>query len=139
MLWLLVSQNNNASQRFFTFQHHHTILSFFMVLFCKPPLQSSPNLLLPQIGTGIYTVLCMEQTTNENLLFSTGSFSQCSVVTSMRRKSKNKGIYTYVQLTQFAVQQKLLEHSKATPIPIKYLLLLCQYFYINDAYLNIGL
>ena len=51
-----------------------------------------------EIGTDIYTllILCIKQITNENLLYSTGNSTQCSVVTYMRRKSKKEGIYLYV-------------------------------------------
>ena len=34
-----------------------------------------------EIGTDIYTLQCIEQKTNENLLRSTGNSTQCSVVT----------------------------------------------------------
>ena len=34
-----------------------------------------------EIGTDIYTLLCIKQITNENLLYSTGNSTQCSVVT----------------------------------------------------------
>ena len=34
-----------------------------------------------ETGTDIHTPLCIKQTTNENLLYSTGTFTPCSVVT----------------------------------------------------------
>ena len=34
-----------------------------------------------KIGIDIYTLLCIKQITNENLLYSTGNSTQCSVVT----------------------------------------------------------
>ena len=34
-----------------------------------------------EIGTDIYTLLCIKQKTNENLLYITGTSTQCSVVT----------------------------------------------------------
>ena len=34
-----------------------------------------------EIGTDIYTLLCIKQITNENLLYSTGNSTPCSVVT----------------------------------------------------------
>ena len=37
----------------------------------------------------------------------------CSVVIYMERKLKKDWIYVYVQLTPFAVQQKLTQHCKA--------------------------
>ena len=65
-----------------------------------------------EIGIYIYTLVCIKQITNENLLYSTGNSTQCSVVTKMGRKSKKQGIYVYVYLIHFAVQQK--QHCKAT-------------------------
>ena len=52
----------------------------------------------------IFTVLCIKQMTNDNLLCSAGNPTQCSVVTSMGRKSKWEGLYVYVQLIHFAVR-----------------------------------
>ena len=52
--------------------------------------------------------------TNENLLYSTGNSTQCSVVTWVGRKSKKEGIYVYIWLIHFIVQQKLTQHYKAT-------------------------
>ena len=49
-----------------------------------------------EIGINIYTLLCIKQITNENLLYSPGNSTQCSVVTQMGRKSKEEGIYVYV-------------------------------------------
>ena len=34
-----------------------------------------------EIGIDIYTLLSIKQITNENLLYSTGNFTQCSMVT----------------------------------------------------------
>ena len=34
-----------------------------------------------EIGIDIYTLLCLKQITNENILYSTGNSTQCSVVT----------------------------------------------------------
>ena len=34
-----------------------------------------------EIGIDTYALLCIKQITNENLLYSTGNFIQCSVVT----------------------------------------------------------
>ena len=39
--------------------------------------------------------------------------TQCSVVTKMGRKFKEKEIYVYMWLIHFAVQQKLTQHCKA--------------------------
>ena len=67
-----------------------------------------------ETGIDIHTLLCIKQTTDENLLYITGNSTQCSVVTRMGRKSKKEGIFLYVQLSHFAVQQKLTQHCKAT-------------------------
>ena len=48
-----------------------------------------------EIGTDIDTLLCIKQITNENLLYSIGNSTQCSVVTHMGRKPKKDGIYVY--------------------------------------------
>ena len=40
-------------------------------------------------------ILCIKQMTNENLLYSAVSLTQCSIVTKMGKKSKNKEIYVY--------------------------------------------
>ena len=45
--------------------------------------------------------------------------SSCSVVTQMGRKSKKEGMYVYIQLIHFAVQEKLTQHCKATPLHLK--------------------
>ena len=68
-----------------------------------------------ETGIDTYTllILCIKQITNENLPYSTGN-TQCSVVTSMGKKSKREGINVNVQLTHFAVRQKLTQHCKAT-------------------------
>ena len=45
-----------------------------------------------ETGTDIYTSLCVKQITNcENLLYSTGNYTQCSVVTYLGRKLKKTG------------------------------------------------
>ena len=43
-----------------------------------------------EIGVDIYTLLCMKQITNKHLLYSTGTSTQCSLVTYIERKSKEK-------------------------------------------------
>ena len=48
------------------------------------------------IGIDLHTLLYMEQVTSENLLYSMGNSTQCSVVTKMGSKSKNGGcMYGY--------------------------------------------
>ena len=67
-----------------------------------------------EIGIDIYTILCIKQVTNENQLYGTRNSTQCSVETKMGRKSKKEGTCVYVEVTHFAVQQKLTQHWKAT-------------------------
>ena len=43
-----------------------------------------------EVGTDVYTLLCVKQMTNENLLYSTGNSTQHSVVTSVGRESKER-------------------------------------------------
>ena len=57
--------------------------------------------------------------TNENLLYSTGNSTRCSVMTEMGRKSKKDGIYVYIWLIHFAAQQKLTQQCKATTLQFK--------------------
>ena len=64
--------------------------------------------------TDTYTLLYIKQITNNNLLYSTGNSTQCSVMTYMGIESKKEWIYIYVQLIHFAVQQKLTQHCKST-------------------------
>ena len=49
-----------------------------------------------EIGIDVYTLLCVKQMTNENLLYSTGNSTQHSVVMQMGRKSKKEGTYVYI-------------------------------------------
>ena len=59
------------------------------------------------IGIDLYILLCMEQVTSENLPYSMGNSTQCSVVTQMGEECRREGICVYVQLTHFSVQQTL--------------------------------
>ena len=51
-----------------------------------------------EIGTDIYKLLILfiKHITNENVLYSTGNSTQCSVMTYMGRKSEKKGICVYM-------------------------------------------
>ena len=40
--------------------------------------------------------------------------TQCSVVTEMGRKSKAVGLYVFMRLIHFAIQQKLMQHCKSS-------------------------
>ena len=56
--------------------------------------------------TYIYIFMTMYKITNENLLYNTGNSMLCG---------DKEGIYVYVQLIHFAIQQKLT-HCKATKL-----------------------
>ena len=45
-----------------------------------------------KIGTDIYTLLCIKQITNKNLLYRTGNSTGCSVVIQTGRKLKKEWI-----------------------------------------------
>ena len=47
-----------------------------------------------EIGIDVYTLLCIKYITNENLLYSTGNSTQCSVVTKWEGNLKR--IYVYM-------------------------------------------
>ena len=51
------------------------------------------------IGIDLYTLLCTEQVTIENLLNSMGNSTQCSMVTQMGEESRREEICVYVHLT----------------------------------------
>ena len=63
-----------------------------------------------ETGIDIYTLLCIKQVTKENLLYST---ELCSMLCGDK-----EGIYVYVWLIHFAVQQKLTQHCKATKLQL---------------------
>ena len=48
-----------------------------------------------EIGIDIYTLLCVKQVTNKDLLYSTGNSAQHSVMTYMGEESKKEG-YMYM-------------------------------------------
>ena len=68
----------------------------------------------PRVDIYALLILHIKQVTNENLLYSTGNSIQYSVMASMGRKSKKQGIYIYMYLIHFVVQQKLTQHCTAT-------------------------
>ena len=49
-----------------------------------------------KIGIDIYTLLCIKQITNKDLVYSTRNSTQCLVITYMDKESKNEYIYMYV-------------------------------------------
>ena len=69
------------------------------------------------------TLPCVKQIASGNLLYSTGSSPQCSVMTQMGgmgwRRSKREGIQVYIQLIHFIVQQKPTQHCKAILLQLK--------------------
>ena len=46
-----------------------------------------------EIGIDIYTLLCIKQITNENLLYSTGNYTQYFTVTYKGKESEKEYIY----------------------------------------------
>ena len=49
-----------------------------------------------EIGIDIYTLLYIKQITNKDLMYSTGSSTQYSLMTYMGKGSKKEWIYVYV-------------------------------------------
>ena len=49
-----------------------------------------------EIGIDIYTLLCIKQITNKNLLYSTGNSTQYSVITYTGKESEKEWIYVYI-------------------------------------------
>ena len=60
-----------------------------------------------EIGIDASMLQCIKQITNEKLLYSRENSVCCGDY--MGRKLKNKGIYVYIWLIHFAVQQKLTQ------------------------------
>ena len=67
-----------------------------------------------EIGIDICALPFVKQIARGNLLYSPGSSTRGSVVTQMDGrggvKSQSEGIYVYIQLIHFVVQQKLIQH-----------------------------
>ena len=64
-----------------------------------------------EIGTDIYSLLCIKELANENLLCSTGNSVLCG---DLNRKEIQNGGEIYIYKIHFDVQQKLAQHCKAT-------------------------
>ena len=85
-----------------TWDHH---------LLQDPSFQRDPC----DVGVDIYTLLCVKQTTNENLLHSIGnSISAPWWSTWEGKPKKTEGICVHVWLIHSAVEQKPTQHCKAT-------------------------
>ena len=69
-----------------------------------------------EIGIDIYTLLCVKQITNKNLLYSTGNSTQFSVPNGKEIKKMWGDIHVYIELIHFSVQQKVTQHCKATTL-----------------------
>ena len=64
---------------------------------------------------GIYTLLYIKQVTNKSLLYNTGNSTQYSVMAYMGKIFfKKEWVYVYIQLIQFAIYLKLIQHCKPT-------------------------
>ena len=49
-----------------------------------------------EIGIDIYTILYTKQITNKDLLYSTGNYTQYSVMTYMGKEPKEEWMYVYI-------------------------------------------
>ena len=67
-------------------------------------------------GTDRYTLSCMKYISSESVLYGTGNSTQGSVMTWVGGKAKTEGVWVYVELIHFAVQQNLTQHCKATKL-----------------------
>ena len=68
-----------------------------------------------ETGIDTYTLLCPKQIPNENLLYSTENSTQrCGDLNG--KDIQKRGDILFIQLIHFAVQQKLIQHCKATII-----------------------
>ena len=69
-----------------------------------------------ETGIDIYTLLYIKLITSKDLLYSTGNYTQYSVMAYKGKEPKvlRVDIYVYIQLLHFAVQQKLTQHRKST-------------------------
>ena len=63
-----------------------------------------------ETGTDVYTLLYIKQTTNKDLLYSTGNSSQYSVMTYMGKEVKKE--WMYVKLIHFTIQPKLTQYCE---------------------------
>ena len=50
----------------------------------------------PEIGIDTYTLLCIKQVTNKDLLYSTGNSTQYSIMACTGKESKKEQIYVSV-------------------------------------------
>ena len=55
----------------------------------------------------------IKQITNKDLLYSTRSSTQYSVITYMRKESEKEWIYVYVLLNHFAVYLKITQYCES--------------------------
>ena len=67
----------------------------------------------------MYTRLCLKQISNKDLLYSSGSSAQDSVITYMGKEFEKEEIYIYVELNHFPVRLKLTQHCEATMLQCK--------------------
>ena len=97
-------------------------------LFLAPHIVHSRHSRMPigESSIDIYILLSIKQTASGKLLYSTGSSSQCSVMTQMgrvggtgRERLKRKGIYLCIWMIDDVVQEKLMQHCKAIILQFK--------------------
>ena len=63
-----------------------------------------------ELGMDMYTVLCLRQMANKDLLCSTGNSAQCYVAAWMGREFGREWILVSVWLSPFTVHLKLSQH-----------------------------
>ena len=66
------------------------------------------------IAYSIYTLVYIKQINNKDLLYSTGSYTQYSVIIYKGKEPEKERMYVYVWPVHFAVHQKLKQHCKST-------------------------
>ena len=71
-----------------------------------------------EFSTNICTLLCMKQINNRELLYSTGNYSQCLVITHNGKESEKE--YMCVCITDYiAIHPKLTQHCKLAVVQLK--------------------
>ena len=70
-----------------------------------------------EIGIDIYTLLCIKQITNKDLLYSTGNSTQCLVIIYKGKESEKEYIYvyTYIYVPTYIYIHFLSESLCCTP------------------------
>ena len=67
-------------------------------------------------GIGVNTVRYTECLASGDLLHSTKTSIQYSVIIYVGKESEREGMYVYIELNHFVVQQKSSQHCKSTTL-----------------------